>query len=222
MKIKTEGKCIGCNERYTPGKGSAHLLKCEGVLQSLRSQKKLEEGYLIRISWAEEPNMYWMVVAIAKSLTLGDLDQFLRDAWLECCGHLSEFTIGGRHYMSHTESGNPSQSMKKQVGQVFSPGLEFEYVYDMGSSTELMLQVLEAFETCPQKKVTMLMQNDPPPFFCEICKKQPETICSLCGETTCNRCSKKHSCAQQEDDTYMLMPLVNSPRAGVCGYEGKV
>ena len=221
MHFKTQGKCVGCKEKYTPGKGNAHLLKCEDALQFLRSQAKLEEGYLVRASWAEQPNMYWMLVAVPKSLTLGDLDKFLREAWLECCGHLSEFTIAGRRYISHTESGSSSQSMKKQVSQVFSPGLEFEYVYDMGSSTELVLQVLEAVEACPQEKVTLLMQNDPPPFSCEICKKQAQIICSLCGETTCSRCSKRHACAEQEEDTYMLMPLVNSPRTGVCGYEGK-
>lgn len=53
MKIKTEGKCIGCKEKYAPGKGNAHLLKCTDALQFLRSQAKLEEGYLVRISWAE-------------------------------------------------------------------------------------------------------------------------------------------------------------------------
>lgn len=222
MYFKTQGKCIGCKEKYTPGKGSAHLLQCEGSLQFLHSQAKLEKGYLVRVSWAEQPNMYWMLVAVPKSLTLEDLNQFLRDVWLECCGHLSKFIIRGRQYMSYTESGNPSQSMEKQVGQVFSPGLELEYVYDMGSSTELVLQILKMVEACPQKQVTVLMQNDPPPFSCEICKQQAQIICSLCGETTCSRCSKQHSCAKQEEDTYMLMSLVNSPRAGVCGYEGKI
>lgn len=164
MHFKTQGKCISCNEKYTAGKGRAHLLKCERTLQSLRSQAKLEKGYLVRISWAEQPNMYWMLVAVPKSLTLEDLDEFLRDAWLECCGHLSEFAIGGRRYMSHTESGNPSQAMRKQVGQIFSPDLELGYVYDMGSSTELILQVLEVIEACRQKQVIVLMQNDPPPF----------------------------------------------------------
>jgi hypothetical protein len=91
----------------------------------------------------------------------------------------------------------------------------------MGYSTELVLQVLETIEPCPQKKVIVLMENDPPPFSCEICKKQAQIISSHCGETTCSRCSKRHSCAEQEEDTYMLMPLVNSPRTGVCGYEGK-
>ena len=35
--------------------------------------------------------------------TLADLDDFLRAIWLECCGHLSEFTIGGTSYSSEPE-----------------------------------------------------------------------------------------------------------------------
>ena len=34
----------------------------------------------------------------AKS-TLEELDDFLRGAWLECCGHLSDFEIDGITYM---------------------------------------------------------------------------------------------------------------------------
>lgn len=221
MKIKTEGKCVGCREKYSPIKGAAHLFKCADILTLLHPCTKLEEGYLVRVSWTEQPNMYWILIAVPKSLTLGDLDKFLRDIWLECCGHLSEFTIRGRSYMSHTESGNPSQSMKKLVSQFFTPGLECDYRYDMGSSTELTLQVLEIIESCPKNNVTLLMQNEPPSFSCEICRKQAQIICSLCGGTACRSCRKRHSCAVQEEDIYMLMPLVNSPRAGVCGYEGK-
>jgi len=29
------------------------------------------------------------------SATLTKLDDYLRAIWLECCGHLSKFTIGG-------------------------------------------------------------------------------------------------------------------------------
>ena len=35
-----------------------------------------------------------------------------------------------------------------------------------------------------------------------------------------NDCSEDHSYAVDEGDAYMLMSLVNSPRSGVCGYEG--
>lgn len=219
MKIKTQGKCLNCGEICNPAKASAHLLKCTTQLPV--SSRFMTEGFLVRVSGTGQPNLYWMFIAIPKDASLSQLDQFLRDIWLECCGHLSEFTIGGRSYMSHTESGSLSQSMKNKVSQFLSPGIEFGYVYDMGSSTELELEVIERLPACPQKEVTLLMRNDSPHFSCASCKKASEMICSMCGETTCNNCSEEHSCAVDEGDTYMLMPLVNSPRAGVCGYEGK-
>ncbi|CDZ80266.1 hypothetical protein BN1013_00773 [Candidatus Rubidus massiliensis] len=212
MKIKTKGKCIKCGEVCNSTQAKNHLLGC--ITQSA------SEGYLVRVAWAEQPNLYWMFIALSKDISLGKLDQFLRDIWLECCGHLSQFTIGNRRYMSHNESGSPSQSMKNKVGQLFLPGLKFDYTYDMGSSTELELEVIENISTPSQNKISLLMRNDPPIFPCKSCKKTSEIICSLCGDTICTSCSENHSCAVKEEDTYMLMPLVNSPRAGVCGYEG--
>ena len=208
------GKCLKCGEICSTAKATTHLLKC------IVSSQSPTEGFLVRVSGAGQPNLYWMYIAVPKLVSLSQLDRFLRDIWLECCGHLSEFTINSKRYMSHTESGRPSQSMKNTVGQLLSPNLEFEHVYDMGSSTELELKVIEAISSCPKKEITLLMRNDPPPFSCTSCKKTPEIICSMCGETTCADCSEDHSCAIDEGDTYMLMTLVNSPRAGVCGYEG--
>ena len=218
MKIKTKGKCPKCGKMYAAAQAGTHLLAC--TLQSDVLSASITEGYLIRISWSEQPGMYWIFATIPKNASLGLLDTFLRGIWLECCGHLSEFTIGGRRYMSHSESGNPSQSMKNHIGQLLSPGSACQYVYDMGSSTDLEIQVVAKIDACQQKKVTILMQNDPPALSCESCKKAASVICSQCGDTTCSPCSKKHTCVVDKGDDYMLMPLVNSPRAGVCGYEG--
>ncbi len=218
MKIKTQGKCQQCGEICSPTKATTHLLKC--VASSPPPSQSSTGGFLVRVFGSGQPNLYWMYIAIPKDATLGQLDRFLRDIWLECCGHLSEFAIGARRYMSHTESGRPSQSMKNKMGQILSPGMILEYVYDMGSSTELELEVIDQLAACPPKEIALLMRNDPPPFSCTSCKKAPEVICSMCGETTCTDCSEEHSCAVDEGDTYMLMSLVNSPRAGVCGYEG--
>jgi hypothetical protein len=218
MKMHTKGKCMQCGEVYSPAKANTHLLAC--IAKSLPPSQEKIEGYLVQIAWAEQPNLYWMFVALPKGVSLGALDRFLRDIWLECCGHLSRFSIGNRRYMSHTESGYPSQSMKNKMSQLLTPGMEFAYVYDMGSSTELELEVIETIAACPAKQITLLIKNDLPTFPCTSCKKPSTIICSYCGETTCTGCSKDHSCAVNEGDTYMLMPLVNSPRSGVCGYEG--
>src|SRR5579872_1574038 len=129
MKIKTIGKCTQCRETYTSAKAKSHLIEC--IASSLTFSQLTTGGFLIRISGAEQLKLYWMFIALSKDASLGQLDRFLRDNWLECCGHLSEFTIGGHRYMSHTESGRPSQTMKNTIGQLLHPGLKFGYVYDM-------------------------------------------------------------------------------------------
>lgn len=150
MKIKTKGKCIQCGEIYNPAQVSKHLLGC--VKEHSDPITSTSEGYLVRVSWLEQPNLYWMFISLPTDTSLGQLDLFLRKTWLECCGHLSEFTINGRRYMSHTESGNSSQSIKNKVNQLFSPGLKIDYAYDMGSSTELELEVVGIINTSPLKK----------------------------------------------------------------------
>jgi hypothetical protein len=100
MKIKTKGKCAKCNELFVAAKAGEHLPTC--ALGSDMQPQANVEGYLIRISWTEQPDMYWMFATIPKSAPLSFLDSFLRDVWLECCGHLSEFTIGSRVYIPVT------------------------------------------------------------------------------------------------------------------------
>jgi hypothetical protein len=46
---------------------------------------------------------YWMHLEVPDIDTFDDLDQFLRDIWLECCGHLSEFRVGNKSYSSQPE-----------------------------------------------------------------------------------------------------------------------
>ena len=47
--------------------------------------------------------MYWMHLQVAFETTLATLDRFFRDTWLECCGHLSVFRIGGYNYYVDAE-----------------------------------------------------------------------------------------------------------------------
>ena len=37
---------------------------------------------------------HWMMLAVRPTTSLRQLDQFLRNLWLECCGHMSHFQIG--------------------------------------------------------------------------------------------------------------------------------
>ena len=78
------------------------------------------------------------------------IDNFLRDTWLECCGHLSSFTIKGTRFESqiiHFHFQNPffnenSKTMEQSTSNIFQPGMNIDYVYDYGSSTELVLKII--------------------------------------------------------------------------------
>jgi len=41
---------------------------------------------------------YWMHLLVTADISLKKLDTFLRDIWLECCGHLSAYTIEDKTY----------------------------------------------------------------------------------------------------------------------------
>lgn len=168
---------------------------------------------------------YWLHLEVDEGRTLKDLDQFLRDIWLECCGHLSAFTIGDRIYDSHPEGGwRSSKSMWVKLGEVLKEGMKFGYEYDFGFTTELELKVLSEQKAKPLgKPIKILARNNPPKFECANCKKEATQLCSMClcedGEEVffCGACAEKHLC---EEEGEAFLPVVNSPRMGVCGYTG--
>jgi hypothetical protein len=110
------------------------------------------------------------------------------------------------------------RGMGTQIGRVLDVGTKFFYEYDFGSTTELRLTVLGFWNLDkPKGAVQLLARNEPPPINCVQCKTQPATeICTACGEAwLCGSCAAEHDCGEE-----MLLPVVNSPRAGVCGYAG--
>ncbi len=167
------------------------------------------------------------------------LDGFLRDIWLECCGHLSAFKIEGpkrsplraladlRSMMasgSHEWSDPDEIDMSTPVGDVFQEGVKVGYEYDFGSTTALTLKLVGEREG-PVKKadeVTLLARNDPPNIPCGACGKAPATIIDMenAYDESGWLCD---ACAEKEDllDSDMTLPVVNSPRTGVCGYTGR-
>jgi len=166
--------------------------------------------------------MYWMHLEAPVDATLADLDDFLRDAWLECCGHLSAFTIGGISYASSVDPdwGMDDRSMDVKLGRVLAAGNEFRHEYDFGSTTYLTLKALsERKGPIRGRDIEILAQNEPPLIPCDQCGQEATQVCTECswsgGGWLCNQCSEAHDCGEE-----MLLPVVNSPRVGVCGYTG--
>jgi Plasmid pRiA4b ORF-3-like protein len=168
--------------------------------------------------------MYWIHLEITASTTLTTLDRFLRATWLECCGHLSAFEIGGTRYAIDAgmddEWGMDQKSMRVRLDKVFSPGQICSYEYDYGTTTELKLKVISERQVAAKgNAIQVLARNTPPEILCEVCGKPATEICSQCifddKGWLCDDCAEEHECGEE-----MLLPVVNSPRVGMCAYTG--
>lgn len=229
----SKGKCNLCGESFTKTGMTKHLLTCRATHEpKLTGSGKVRQTQLFHllVEGSELP-FYWMHLEVPAEATLQALDQFLRDIWVECCGHLSAFTIEGTQYEMDTGgvdamwpeffgSPYPTRTMNVQLKEVLEPGLQFGYEYDFGTTTYLNLKVIAVREgKAKGKSVQILARNDPPPWTCEKCGQPATQVCSSCiyeGKGwLCDRCAPKHRCGED-----MLLPVVNSPRVGMCGYTG--
>jgi hypothetical protein len=162
-----------------------------------------------------------LFVQVDGSSTLERLDTFLRDVWVECCGHLSCFTINGEEYHSNARSafGERLKGMKITLDRLITPGMSFDYEYDFGTTTELSLKVISSGVGRVKNGIHLLARNNAPTFKCAKCGSGATDVCTDCyweGEAMfCKKCLEKHKCGEE-----MALPIVNSPRMGLCGYTG--
>jgi hypothetical protein len=216
------GRCLLCEEIVSRKQATAHLKKC--VEKHPVKGRKVRVYHMV-VEGRDLP-MYWLHLEVAGSRSLTVLDSFLRDIWLECCGHLSCFTIAGQRYSVQpmTEDmfgfgGVPrEESMNQKIYNLLSERTKLEYEYDYGSTTYLDLRVVGVREgELVASGIKLLARNEPPPWQCRECGR-PATLIEAQGwgiETEMLLCDECGS----EDDEYLL-PVVNSPRTGVCGYTG--
>ena len=127
------------------------------------------------------------------------------------CGHCSEFYGDGRVRIANS----------RKLGN-FAAGDRFFYLYDYGDTTEIDITVIGKTTRKPQKEIVRLLaRNAPPVLKCADCGKAADCICleyiePFENKFYCADCAKKH-----EDDDHPMLPVTNSPRMGVCGYDGE-
>lgn len=206
---KSTGTCQACRENLPKASATKHLPACS------KRETGLDPGLHVVAEGRGAPE-YWLHLGTTSKATLRDLDHVLRQTWLECCGHLSAFTIGGERY----STGGDDRSIGIKLSQVVQPGLKFTHEYDFGSTTELTLRVVGNWTSNGGKPaVRILSRNDPPEVPCGGCGKPAALLCSECAYLAkgvlCKKCGDAHECGEE-----MLLPFANSPRAGVCGYTG--
>jgi len=213
MAAASKGTCQVCKGVFPKNQMTRHLAKCA-------AGPAPDEPWLhVVVEGMISPD-YWLHVRAGSRATLAHLDAFLRDIWLECCGHLSEFRINETSYLSEKVDDPYARRMNAAIGRILGPGDSFTYLYDFGSSTELRLRAVAERQGPPVKdRIVLLARNEPPSIACDQCGAPATLVCSECSWSgagfVCDACGRSHECGEE-----MLLPLVNSPRAGVCAYTG--
>jgi pRiA4b ORF-3-like protein len=224
----SKGTCSFCHREFGKASMTRHLEACEqrAAIQAEAGghQKARQTRTFHLVVAGYRLPMYWMHLEVLAGTTLATLDRFLRDTWLECCGHLSAFEIGGVRYTVDAglyDWDTGGKNMQVRLDKVLKPGQTCSYEYDFGSTTELTVKVISEQEVEAQKKVIQILaRNNLPLVPCDVCGEPATTSCSQCVYEDkgylCDACAKGHECGEE-----MLLPMVNSPRAGVCGYTGQ-
>jgi len=219
-----KGQCNFCGESFSKSAMTKHLKSCtqkEGSSERSspgRSSRETAVFHLV-VEGRYAPG-YWMHLEAPADATLEYLDEFLRGIWLECCGHMSAFMIEGTTYSVEPMADFDDESMQVRLDEVLSPGMKFYHEYDFGSTTHLALKVVsQEQKQIKGKSIAVLARNEPPEFSCMSCGKMAAHVCTECilsgGGCLCDECATEHECGEE-----MLLPIVNSPRVGVCGYTG--
>lgn len=179
--------------------------------------------YIIRVYGGPQ---FWMYLQVPGNHTLYKLDEFLRDTWLECCGHLSMFTINGVEYESTSDDSDfyrRKASMKYPINKVLTEKTVFRHEYDYGTTTELRLEVKAAGvpPIINKKGIVPVALHDKVRFVCDVCGRDATGVCGFCtifGENSllCDDCMLDHPCQKEEP---IILPTVQSPRVGMCGFD---
>ena len=217
----TTGECSRCRGTFTKDAMRRHLARCgqQGFLECPNDPPLPRNHiYHLQIEGRDRPE-YWMNLEVRGSATLELLDTFLRWIWLECCGHLSMFTIGSRRYSSVPLEYGPSRPMEDwMLAQVLRPRMRI--AYDFGSTTHLLIRVVEeSIGDMEGQSIAILARNIEPDLRCRTCGAPADLICTQCLEDGdawfCEECAREHPCGEE-----MCLPRVNSPRVGTCGFTG--
>lgn len=232
MAVQTKGFCKYCGKEYTRSGMLRHLQACKKRNMKLSEEKgKRRCRYFQIVILGKYIKDYWLIIETSENTTLKELDKFIRDIWVECCGHLSAFVINGVQYESNPDMyvfwGMPSRNMNYRLKDVVDVGDSISYEYDFGSTTELVLSIHSCREgEKKNSEIVILSRNNPPKIVCSNCEQNEAKWVDPEGYYEgapfwCEECLNMEN--GEEGEYYepeFLLPIYNSPRMGVCGYEG--
>ncbi len=216
---KTEGACTFCGKRATRGGMSRHLRSCAARKAAFVSadagpgEPETLVHLLVRDAY---DGQFWLHLEMRGSAPLKKLDEYLRAIWLECCGHMSQFSHGGW--------GSDKIAMTRRAQDVLMPETELTHIYDFGTETVSLVKALDARTGKPLGKhpIMLMARNEMPDARCAECDQPGAFLCMECmyDEEASPVLCAAHAESHPHEEYGDPVPLVNSPRSGECGYEG--
>lgn len=214
---KTEGACTFCGRRGSRGGMSRHLQTCSARKAAIRvaDARPGEPEPVIHLQ-VQTPggSDFWLHLEMRGSATLKRLDDYLRAIWLECCGHMSRFSLGGW---------GDEIPMNRRAREVLREGVSLTHIYDFGSSTVTTVKVVAAREgrSLDAHPIRLMARNEMPSTSCAECEAPAARLCLECMyEMTDAVLCEAHASTHPHEEYGEPIALVNSPRLGVCGYDG--
>lgn len=205
--------CFLCKSEFTTRGIGRHISSCLKK-QTPKTKNSLTKQYCYLSVRDVYNSDYFIFLLISQNSTLGDFDAFLRKTWLECCGHMSSFSY---------QKWGEEIPMTTGIKRVCDTGSTLTYLYDFGSTTELHVKFLGQFNGFVKEleDIIILSRNAEPIIPCDECGNfQAVLICTDCqwddSGWLCEKCASTHECGDE-----MFLPVVNSPRTGVCAYSGE-
>lgn len=216
---QSKGTCAYCGKELSKGGITKHLATCPqrqaAIANAEKKKANSESLYHLRVQDAYRSE-FWLDLEMRGSKTLQDLDTYLRAIWLECCGHMSQFSFGGGFARE--------VGMRRKISDVFQNSDELTHIYDFGTSSETLVKCVGVREGKPAttKAIALMARNTMPEYPCIECEKPSTHLCMEClieDESPGTLCDK-HTKSHPHDDYGEPIELVNSPRMGMCGYDG--
>lgn len=218
-KKQSRGICSYCGEEAAKSAMARHLAGCvkrkEAIEKADQGPGTAETIYHLSVRDAYQSE-FWLHLEMPGSRTLKDLDTYLRRIWLECCGHMSRFSVGGWEGKEIAKT--------RKISQAFQTGDELTHIYDFGTPSETLIKLADTRQGKPITKhpVELMARNMMPEAQCIECDKPATHLCMEClmeSEMWGVFC-EEHAEAHPHKGYGEPVALVNSPRLGMCGYTG--
>jgi hypothetical protein len=207
IRSTNSGFCALCGFRATKTTMMAHVDTCVSAHDKVGQPQPL---VILGFAAVGEPR-YWLVIEAKANAQLRHVDALLRQLWLECCGHMSAFRLGRRELAMTTATAIAFPRAASKL----------EYEYDFGSTTALTGELVGKRQgSIGRASVRLVARNEPLVWPCGDCKAPATVVCPYCIDSDDGLLCDAHADVHEHAGEEVYLPVVNSPRMGVCAYSG--